>query len=112
MAWVTGHDRDGAANGVAPEQRALRTLQDFDAVDIEHGGVGAHTAREIHTVDVNAHAGIEIEREIILSDAADVGGQHGVGPREWSAGIEVDVGSKIAQLVNAGDALFLERFSG
>ena len=35
---LLGHQRQGAAFGVAAEQGALRTLQDFDALDVEQGG--------------------------------------------------------------------------
>jgi hypothetical protein len=68
-------DADRAADGVAAEQRALRTLQDLDAVDVQQALVRADGARQVHAVDVHADAGIEIEREVVLADAADRRGQ-------------------------------------
>src|SRR5690606_13170984 len=54
---------DRAADRIAAEQRALRTLQDLDTLDVEHIDVRADAAREIDIVDVNPDAGLEVERE-------------------------------------------------
>ncbi len=50
------HDTDRAAFGIAPEQRALRTAQDLDALDVEQGGVEALLAAEIDAIDIDADA--------------------------------------------------------
>src|SRR6185369_9274060 len=71
LARIAGHDRDGAADGVTAEERALRALQDFHALDVEHARVRADAAREVHAVDVHADVWVLIEREVVLADAAD-----------------------------------------
>ena len=45
-----------AAFGVAAEQRALRSFQHFDALDVEQGGVEAVLAAEIDAVEIDADA--------------------------------------------------------
>ena len=52
----TRNDADRAAFGVAAEQRALRSAQHFDPVDVEQGGVEALLTAEIDAVDVHADA--------------------------------------------------------
>src|SRR5207248_4316380 len=66
-----GHDTDRASYGVRAEERALRTLQDLDAIHIEEVLIGADGAREIDAVQVDADARIQVERKVILTDAAD-----------------------------------------
>jgi len=69
-------DRQRAAFGVAAEQGALRTLENFDTLDIEQRGVEAMLTAEIDAVDVDADALfarrlVGVERH----DAADADGQ-------------------------------------
>src|SRR6185437_10919315 len=67
------HDADRAADGVRAEQRALRALQDFDAVHVEQLLVRTDGARQVHAVEVDADAGVQVEGKIVLADAADRG---------------------------------------
>src|SRR5205807_5386173 len=98
------HDTDRASYGVRAEERALRTLQDLDAIHIEEVLIGADGAREIDAVQVDADARIQVERKVILTDAADGGGKHRPVAREGRPGIEIDVGRQIAQSVDVGHA--------
>ena len=69
---LLGDDADRAAFGVAAEQGALRPAQDFDALDVEQGGVEALGAAHVDAVDIDADAGIA--RGLVLvegNDAAD-----------------------------------------
>jgi hypothetical protein len=67
-----GHHAQRAAVGVASEQRALRPLEHFDALEVEERRVQAVLAAEVDAVDVHADALlarglIRVERH----DAAD-----------------------------------------
>jgi len=56
---------------VLRRQRALRAVQDLDALDIEQILVRADRARVIDAVDINADARIEVEGEVVLTNTAD-----------------------------------------
>ena len=94
------HDADCAANGVGAEQGALRALEDLNPVDVQEILVRADRACEKYAVDVDAHAGIQVEREVVLPDAAYRGGQHRAVGREGGAGIEIDSRREIADRVD------------
>ena len=94
------HDVDRAADGVTAEERALRALQDLDAIHVEQVLVRADGAREIHAVEIHADAGVEVEREVVLADAADRGGEHRAVARERRAGVEIHVGREVAERVD------------
>jgi len=98
-------DADGATDGVAAEQRALRALQDLDTLDIEQVLIGTDGARVIDTVHVHANARIEIERKVVLTNATDRGRQHGVGAGERRTLIEVHIRRQPRQAVDVGHAL-------
>jgi hypothetical protein len=71
-----GDDAQRAAFGIASEQRALRPAQNFDALEVEQGGIEALLAAKIDAIDVDAHALVAgglvgVERH----DAADADGQ-------------------------------------
>ena len=68
---------DGAADGVASRQRALRAAQDFDAIEIEQIEQRAGQRGQVDVVDVQADARFQREVEIGLADAADVGDEAG-----------------------------------
>ena len=106
---LLGHDRDRAADGVAPEQIALRTLEDLDPVNIEQVLVSANRSRQIDAVQIDTHARIEIECEIVLADAANIGGQHSRRSRERRPRVKRDVGREIAYSRHIGDAFGFER---
>lgn len=53
--WFARHDADGTAHGVAPEERALRTTQDFHALNVGEFHAKALHPAEINAVDIDAH---------------------------------------------------------
>ncbi len=112
MAGIAGDDRDRPADGVAPEQGALRPFQDLNPVDIEHGGVGPHAAGQVDAVDIDADARVQVEGEVVLADAADIGREHRVGTRERGAGVQRHVRRDVAELGDVVDALLLQRLGG
>ncbi len=97
------HDADGATDGVGAEQGALGSLENFDAIHVQQILVGTDGARQIHTVDIHADAGIQVECEIVLADAADGRGQHRAIAGERCAGIDVNAGGQVAEGVNVGE---------
>src|SRR5262245_30173763 len=105
-----GHDVDGAADRVASEESALRTLEDLDALDVQQVLVGTDRTGEEYAVDIDAYAGVDVEGEVVLADAANRGRQHGAVTREGRARIQVDVRGEIAQGVNIGHGFFAQRF--
>src|SRR5690606_41009524 len=64
----------------------------------------------IHAINVYPDARILVEREIVLTDAADVCGEDRVGARERCAGIQCDVRRDVAELRDVADAARLEHF--
>ena len=75
-AGRAGDEAQRAAFGVAAEQRALRTLEHLDPLDIEQRGVEALRLADGDAVDVDADA--RIARGLVLvvgHDAADADGQ-------------------------------------
>ena len=70
---------DCAAFGVAAEQGALRTLEDFDPLDFEQTCVQAVLAGEVDAVDVDADAGFACRLVgVARDDATDTDGQCGL----------------------------------
>src|SRR3546814_216005 len=72
ISRVACDDTDRAAHRIAPEERSLRPFQHLDALQVEKIRVGANVPRKIYAVNIYADARFEIEREIILTDAADI----------------------------------------
>src|SRR4029077_8203938 len=68
-----GRHVDGATDCVRAEQRALRTLENLHAIYIEKIQVRADGTREVHPIQVHADAGVQVEIEVILTDAANRG---------------------------------------
>src|SRR5581483_2377515 len=66
-----GNVVDRAAGRVSPVQRALRTLEHLDALDIEELSVEEYRICRQHIVDVDAHAARVVAVEIVETDAAD-----------------------------------------
>src|SRR6478735_3734359 len=74
-----GDDAQRAAFGVASEQSALRTAENFDAFKVEQGGIQALLAAKVNAIDVDAYALVAgglvgVER----NDTADADGQSGL----------------------------------
>ncbi len=62
---------DRAADRVLAEQRALRTAQDLDALEVEQIQDRALRTAVIDVVDVDRHARLERQRVVAEADAAD-----------------------------------------
>ena len=54
--WALGDDAERAAFGVTAEQGALRTAQNFNALQVKQGSVQALGTGEIDAVNINADA--------------------------------------------------------
>ena len=65
-----GDEVDGAAGGVAPEQRALRAAQDLHPLHVEELD-GVQVGRHGHFVEVQRHAGFAGAPDHQIADAAD-----------------------------------------
>ena len=70
---------DRAADGVLAVQRALRAAQHLDAADVEHVQHRTLRTGQVHVVEIDAHARVEAPGRVCLADAADIGGERGVG---------------------------------
>src|SRR5580704_16137988 len=100
-----GDDADSTSDRITPKQSTLRAFENFHPVHVEHAGVGTHAARQVDPVYIDAHARIEIECEVVLSDTADIGCQHGPRSTERYARVESDVRYSIAEIRDIRDAL-------
>ena len=89
---AASHDVDRAADGIAAEQGALRAFQHLKTFDVEQVHVGADRAGQVNAIHVNANARLQVEREVLLPDAADICGKHVVAGAEGRGGIHVYVG--------------------
>jgi hypothetical protein len=69
-------DTDSATDGIATEQGSLRPLQDFNVIDIHQILVRAHGTGKINTINVDPDSRVQIEGEIVLTNAANRGGQN------------------------------------
>ena len=67
-----GHDRDRAGGTIPAEQGALRSLEDFDALDVVEGEHRRAGARRVNAIDVHADRGIGADTEVTRLDAADL----------------------------------------
>jgi hypothetical protein len=80
-AAVTGglarEQLDRAADRIAPRQRALRSAQHLDALQVSQVDQRARQRGVVHVVDVQADSGLEREIEIRLAHAADEGDESG-----------------------------------
>ena len=108
IARRVSDDADGTTFGVGAEQRALRTFQDFDAVHVQQALIGADGARQVHAIQVDAHRGVQVEGEIILSHAANRGGEHRAVARERRAGIQVHAWGEIAERADVDQVALLQ----
>ena len=80
VGQTAGDVFDCPADSIAAVQRALRTAQNFDpldVVDVEHRGL---RAIEINVVEIKADALFEARYRVLLPDPADKGGERRVGP--------------------------------
>ena len=97
-----------AADGVATVERALRTAQHLDAldvVDVEDGGL---RTVEVDVVEIDADALLEAGDRILLPDAADEGAERRVGAARY---LERHVRRGVADVGDVERALILERLA-
>src|SRR3546814_15836280 len=64
----------------------------------------------VDIVDIDAHARFQVEAEIILADAADIGEEGRAGPAERAGAFQGDVGRLPGNAGDVGQPLGLERF--
>ena len=107
-----GDDIDRAADGVASEERALRTLQDFNAIHIQQALVCTDGARQIHAVEVDTDARVQIEGEVVLADAANRRGQYRTVAGKRRAAVQVHVRRQVRQRMYIGQAFAAQCFGG
>ena len=99
---LLGDDVEGAAQGVAAGQAALRPAQEFDALDVHQVHVGAHVAPQVHAVQIDADRRIGGDDVVLQTDAAhEDGGVPGAALAE--VGLH-HVGGELLDLVELGEA--------
>src|SRR6185312_7891387 len=103
---------DRAADGVRAEQRALRTFQDFDAIHVEQLLIRTDGARQVHAVEVDTDAGVQVEGKIVLADAADRGRENRSIAGEGRAGVEVDTRRQVADRTHVNEIAALQSLGG
>ncbi len=107
-----GDDADRAPDGIRPEQRSLRTLENLDAINVQQLQIRANRTGEVYTVQVDADARIQVEREVVLADAAYRCRQHRAVAGERRTGIEVDTRGQIAERVDIDQIAALQLIGG
>ncbi len=98
-------DIERAGSRVAAVQRALRSLQHFDALEIEHVERHHRDGSDVHLVDVDAGARAVGGAEIVEPDAADRDDRH----RTRHLLLDVEVRHAALEIENLLDALLRER---
>ena len=74
LTGAFGQEVDRAAGGIAPEQRALRTLQHFDARKVVQHEAGLHIRRQQHAVGIDRGCARCQRLMVDRADAADLEG--------------------------------------
>jgi hypothetical protein len=105
---TAGDVLDRAADRVAAVERALRPAQHLDPLDVVNVEHGRLRAVEEDVVEIEADARLEAGDRILLADAADEGGQRGVGA---ARGLQRDVGRGVGDVGEVDRALALERLA-
>ncbi len=72
VAGARGYEFDGAANGVAPIERALRAAQHLDPINVEKFKESRLGARYKYIVHIDADARISEGKRVVLTDAANI----------------------------------------
>ena len=65
-----GHEIDRAGEAVAPVERALRALDDLDALDVEQVEIEPGPARDIDAVEEDLDV-VHVAEKVVLREAAD-----------------------------------------
>ena len=95
---LLSYDMDQAANGIFAEQRALRSAQYLNALDIQGLEDGAVRAAHEHAVDHDADGRIEGFLDVLKADAAQ--GNGGVIGAAGADLIEDDIGDGVLHVAN------------
>ena len=109
FARCIGREQHRPADGVAAEQRALRSAQDLYVRNIAEVHGAADRASHVHLVDVDTDAGIDRGRRIGLTDAANENLRGGVVAGERPVRVELQIRRDLVQVRRRSDLLALER---
>src|SRR5690606_9668366 len=112
---VAGQDRvdqHGAADRVATEQRALRSAEHLDIVDVEKVHRPADRAAHVDVVDIDADARVDGRGGIELTDAAYEDDRRGVVARELAVARELQARRDAVEIRRRSNLSTLERFRG
>ena len=108
VAGPAADEVDCPGRGVAAVERALGTLQDLHAVEVEelereHGG-----GDQVHLVRVDADRGVVVDRVVVQADAADADVRNAVAEHD----VGVQVGRLRREVRGLAEAEFLEVRAG
>ena len=103
---------DRPADGIAPEQGALRSSQDFDAVDVDQVQHVAGGAADVNAVYVHRNTGVGYRRVICLPDSANEDLADGAGTGRRRRLVELQVRNDVSQLIHGMDLSRLEFCAG
>ena len=105
VGWLLGVDDDRAANGISAIEAALRTLQDFDLLDVEQFLVELRRIDLLHAIDNHRDRWFGVAR---LGNAAN--------DDEGIAGIlrfdQIDIGRQVDEVDRLFDAGRFDRLCG
>ena len=101
---LAGDVVDGPAHGVAPVQRALRSAQDLDPLQLQHVEQRADVLGDQHPVEVHAHRGVEGDQRFGVTDTPDVEGNACLAA---DVRLRVHIGRKLGEVQGVADAAVL-----
>jgi hypothetical protein len=103
---LLAHVAHGTADGATSEQRALRSAQHFDALEVHEIDHRAHRHGEQHVVEIDAHTRLELRQEVVLTDAADER-RHGVAEcrLRWT---EARIRNGVGDIRRGGESALLQ----
>ncbi len=103
-ARAPGEYVDGTARRIAAVQRALRSLEDFDAIQVEEEERHHRCERLVYLVQVHTHGGVVVAEGVVQADAPNGVERVRASPR---AGGE-EARRVPRQVLGVGDAKFLD----
>ena len=106
-----GHDLHRAADRVLAEERALRSAQHLDALDVEQFEHRARRAGEVDVVDVDADARILGDDEVGLADAAEEDLREVAAAAAVARVRELHVRRRVGDAAKVAHAQLAERFA-
>jgi hypothetical protein len=102
---VLGNEVDGAADGVPPEQRALRPAQDLDLLQVGEVENLAASAGDIDAIDIEADAAVRLHRAgVVALDAAKRQPRGGAVAVHRGAAHYVEVGHRAGEIGRVQDS--------